>query len=420
MVGFDFGLQVLLLLILLSSAAATFFIVRARRGKLTLSRNHRTGEEGITSLPLRGLLIPEGLADAVAPDALALLEQSATPVTIEYFPLSDLKSQDFELMPVNPMLQKALLDIINLVGRKGETLYRVSLPAGAELVKAVGKIGFRGFSRSGGKLAHGVFTPVVVGGAAAAAWPIVAVTGSLMVLDGVAQHQQRVHQRIVQSILTRQESRFFDDQLAQQQTLNKRISREIAQIQDGSVVSLEESRTQANLLFTKSQKFLEDTRQNLDKLVSGNSSVDYRKLQTLLGGESKDVDYFFRHLHLAQSAIALEKRAVIAYAASMALQDPDNPYKKLQSVLREEAAEIERSEELISRLNDSLATLEMRGNWFDQQRDKILSTKWSISVKQDELRSRLGRIVGSEGGELQFTVTAAGELLRVVPTPNSE
>ena len=89
----------------------------------------------------------------------------------------------FLTVPVNAAAQQAMVDIIKALDARSPTLYRVVLPKGAELVKAVGKSGFRGFSRTGDKTAHAVLKPVAAGGPVAAGWPVLAVAGTVLAVD---------------------------------------------------------------------------------------------------------------------------------------------------------------------------------------------------------------------------------------------
>ena len=115
--------------------------------------------------PSAGLLVPEGVLQSAGSSSAAIwdaLEAAAVPVAVEYFPVTASEIARFPAVPVNAAAQQAVVDIIKALDPRSPTLYRVVLPKGAKLVKAVGTSGLRGFSRTGGKTAHAVLKPVAV------------------------------------------------------------------------------------------------------------------------------------------------------------------------------------------------------------------------------------------------------------------
>ena len=101
--------------------------------------------------PPAGLLVPEGVLRSAGSTSAAIwdaLEAEAVPVAVEYRPVTASEIATFRPVPVNAAAQQAMVDIVKALNPRSPTLYRVVLPKGAELVKAVGKSGFRGFSRT--------------------------------------------------------------------------------------------------------------------------------------------------------------------------------------------------------------------------------------------------------------------------------
>src|SRR3954451_16098257 len=165
-----------------------------------------TAIEARPEFPSSGLLPPEEVLQASGSTSVAIwdaLEAAATPVAIEYRPVSQSELVKFRLGPINATAQQAMVDVVKALDPNGPTLFRVVLPKGAELVKAVGTEGFRGFSRTGGKTAHAVLKPVAAGGAIAAGWPVLSVAATVMAVYMVGQREQLAIQRQVEAIFGR-------------------------------------------------------------------------------------------------------------------------------------------------------------------------------------------------------------------------
>ena len=82
-------------------------------------------------------------------------------------PASESELAKYRAVPVNASVQQAMIGIVEALNPKQPTMFRAVLPKGAELVRAIGTDGFRGFSRTDGKTAHAVLKPVAAGGAVA-------------------------------------------------------------------------------------------------------------------------------------------------------------------------------------------------------------------------------------------------------------
>jgi hypothetical protein len=292
-----------------------------------------TAIERRPDFPPEGLLISEAVLRSAGSTSATIwdaLEAASAPVALEYYPVSESEVAKYRAVPINAAAQQAMAKVVEAVNPKGPTLFRAVLPKGAELVKAVGADGFRGFSRTGSQTTHAVLKPVAAGGAVAAGWPVLAVAGTVMAVDMVAQREQRAHQRRVEAILGRQEERHYIERIKDQRSADAQLSRAISLILDGHNPSLELALKSADDEFHRADQFLEKYRGVVDELVDEDGKVDYRRLEDALGGKAKELDHFIRELHLARAAVAIRRKALIAEAAAVALADPGNPYTALR------------------------------------------------------------------------------------------
>ncbi len=187
-----------------------------------------TAIEAQATFPPQGILVAENVLRSAgsSPDAFwDALEAAAVPIALEYYPVSESELAKYRSIPVNASAQQAMVKVLEAVDPNGPTLFRAVLPKGAELVRAVGAEGFRGFSRTGGKTAHAVLKPVAVGGAIAAGWPVLAVAGTVMAVDMAAQREQRAHQRRVEAALARQDERYYRERITSQRSADAQLSR---------------------------------------------------------------------------------------------------------------------------------------------------------------------------------------------------
>ena len=333
------------------------------------------------------------------------------PVAVEYFPVTASEIARFRTVPVNAAAQQAVVNIIKALDPRSPTLYRVVLPKGAELVKAVGTSGLRGFSRTGGKTAHAVLKPVAVGGAAggavAAGWPVLAVAGTVLAVDMVSQRQQLAHQRRVEAILGRQEERHYIERIKDQRSADAQLSRAISLMLDGRNPHLELALKSADDEFHRSTQFLDRFRGVIEGLRDEEGRVDYRRLEETLGGKAKDMDYFVRELHLARAAIAIKRKALVADAASLALADPSNPYTALRKFLDAEAHQLEQADTAVAELTEQLSVIELKGRWHN--RDK------SLAERQAKLRAQIDPARVDDTAEVLYLATGSGEILQVLP-----
>ena len=365
--------------------------------------------------PPAGLLVPEGVLQSAGSSSAAIwdaLEAAAVPVAVEYFPVTASEIARFRTVPVNAAAQQAMVDIVKALDPRSPTLYRVVLPKGAELVKAVGTSGFRGFSRTGGKTAHAVLKPVAAGGAVAAGWPVLAVAGTVLAVDMVSQRQQLAHQRRVEAILGRQEERHYIERIKDQRSADAQLSRAISLMLDGRNPHLELALKSADDEFHRSTQFLDRFRGVIDGLRDEEGRVDYRRLEETLGGKAKDVDYFVRELHLARAAIAIKRKALVADAASVALADPSNPYTALRKFLDAEAHQLEQADTAVAELTEQLSVIELKGRWHN--RDK------SLAERQAKLRAQIAPASVDDTAEVLYLATGSGEILQVLPSDADE
>lgn len=290
------------------------------------------------------------------------------------------------------------------------------LPKGAELVKAVGESGFRGFSRTGGKTAHAVFKPVAVTGALVAGWPALAVAGVVFVADMAAHHELRAHQRRVEGLLGRQEEREYRNRIANQISTDEQLSRAISLMLDGrhSQLELLLLLKDASAEFSLAQQFLQAYGGVVEALTDEDGKVDYRRLEQALGGREKDVDYFVRELHLSQAAIALQRKAIVSDAAGRALDDPGNPYLALRRYYEEKVGALGEAEASVNELVERLSKVELKGRWHDAVRARFQGSEKSVSAREKRFRDQIAPPTVKGDTEIQYVVLASGELHQVV------
>jgi hypothetical protein len=358
--------------------------------------------------PPSGLLVSEAVLQSAGSGSAAIwdaLEVAAVPVAVEYYPVGESEIAKYRTVPINAAAQKSMVDIVNALNPNSPTLFRVVLPKGADLVKAVGKSGFRGFSRTGGKTAHAVLKPVAAGGAIAAGWPVFAVAGTVMAVDMAAQRELRAHQRRVETILGRQEERHYIERIKDQRSADAQLTRAISLMLDGHNPNLELALKSSYDEFHRSQQFLEKYRGVIEQLVDSDGKVDYRRLEEVLGGKTKDLDYFLRELYMARGAIAIRRKALVADAAAVALADPNNPYTALRKFLESQVHQLEDAEAVAADITTQLIGIQLKGGWSIPKAAK----------KQERLRALAAPPTVTEV-EIQFLRTAAGEILQVIAT----
>lgn len=356
-----------------------------------------------------GVLVADDVlpgSDSTASTIMAALEVAAVPIAVEYFPASEVETTTYRTVPVNAAAQRAIVELVKVANPAGPTVFRVVLPKGAELARAVGGGGFRGFSTGpGGKIAaQAVLKPVAMGGKLLAAWPVLAVAGTVMALDMLAQRQQQAHQRRVEEILGRMEERYYFDRLKGQRTADAQLSRIVSLILDGDDPPLDVALKSAYDEFHRSQVWLEKYDGVVSRVVGPDGKVDFNRLQGALGGNLPD---FFRELHLASAAIAIQRKALLADAAAKALADPSNPYTALRKLLESQASQIEEADRIVDDLSTSLSIIRIRGGWPDPPRKVRDQEHWvqgmasSPTVEADTAP--------------QFLLKASGEIVQVLP-----
>jgi hypothetical protein len=335
----------------------------------------------------------------------AALEAAAIPLAVQYFPASEAEIASYRTVPVNAVARRLLVDLVPLVNPTEPTLFRVVLPRGADLARAAGG-GFRGFTtRGGGKIAaHAVLKPVGVGGAALPAWPVLAVVGTLMAVDMLAQREQRAHQRRVEASLGRMEERAYLDRIKDQRTADAQLTRTISLILDGEAPPLELALKGADDVFHRAQVWLEKYDGVVGRIVGGDGKVAYKELERSLGDDLPD---FFRELHLAHSAIAIRRKALVADAAASALADPTNPYTVFRRSLESKAREIEGADRIAVDLSGSLSNIRVRGGFPDSPQKVRGQEHWVRSMAYPPT-------MDSEA-TVQFLLRTSGEIVQVLP-----
>lgn len=404
-------------------ASVAWLLWRLARGSFFPSRRAASGLPADMvvrrEFPPEGLLVSEEVLRSAGSSSDAVwdaLEAAVVPVAIEYHPVSEAEIVNLRTVPVNASAQQAVVDLVKTIGPKGPTLFRVVLPKGAELVKAVGKSGFRGFSRTGGKTAHALLKPVAVGGAVAAGWPVFAVAATVTAVDMVAQRELRAHQRRVESILGRQEERYYLERIRNQKSADAQLTRAISLMLDGQNPNLELARKSADDEFYVSQQFLEKCRGVLGKVVDSDGKVDYRRLEEALGGKEKDVENFVRDLHLARGAIAIQRKAIIADAAGRAFADPANPYTALRRFIDAQVRELEEADAAETELTQGLTHIELKGRWYDDLVGRWVDSDKAIVARQERLRAQVAPPRVEDNADVRYLLTPSGEILQVLPS----
>lgn len=358
-------------------------------------------------LPSSGLLVSEEVLRSAESGALSVwdaLERATIPIAVEYFPVSEAEVARYRTVPINSAAQQSITHIVQAVNPNQPTLYRAVLPKGAELVRAVGTSGFRGFSRTGGRTAHAVLKPVAAGGAVAAGWPIFAVAGTVMAIDMVAQRELRAHQRQVVALLARLDERHYVERVKDQRTADAQLTRAISLILDGHTPGLDHALKSAYDEFHRAQQFIEKYERAIQELVGPDGKVDYRELEKLIGKEGEDLDFFF-HLRMARGAVAIRRKALLADAASATFADPDNPYTALRKLLDAQSRELEEAERATLDISARLAEVQLKGGWSIAKAAK----------KQDRIRELASPPDAQGALELLFLRTADGDVVQVVP-----
>jgi hypothetical protein len=413
-----------MLLVLVSAVAiaviiAAWWLWRFSRRPGALGRNvaasTATRIEPLPEFPPEGILVSEDVLRSAGSTPAAIwnaLEAAAVPIALEYFPVSESEITKYRAVPINAAAQQAMVGVVEALNPKGPTLFRAVLPKGAELVRAIGADGFRGFSRTAGKTTHAVLKPVAVGGAVAAGWPVLAVAGTVLAVDMAAQREQRTHQRRVEGMLGRQEERYYIERIKDQRSADAQLSRAISLMLDGRSPHLELALKSAYDEFHRSELFLEKYRGVIDALVGDDGKVDYHRLEEVLGGKAKETDPFVRELHLARAAIAIRRKALVADAAGVALADPGNPYTAMRKFLDSQVHQLEQADAAVVELTDQLMVVELKGRWHNRSK--------AVAARQKRLRSQVSPPTDDGAAEVLYLVRASGEIQQLLPPEEDE
>ena len=359
-----------------------------------------------------GIIVSEDVlqsADSSASSIWAALEAATVPIAVEYLPASESEMTKYQTVPVNAAAQLALLNLMKVVNPSRPTLFRVVLPKGAELAQAVGG-GLRGFAAGpGGKIsAHAVFMPVGVSGTVLAGWPVLAVAGTVMALDMLAQREQRAHQRKVEEILGRVEERYYADRIRDQRSADAQLTRAISLILDGDNPPLELAIKSADDVFHRALVWLEKYDGVVGRSIGQDGKADYRQIQGALGGDLPD---FFRELHLAYSAIAIRRKALLADTAARALADPSNPYTAFRKILKSQDDRLREADKIAVDLSTSLSNIRIRGGWPEPAK--------KVRDQEHGIRAMASSPTVNTDLTVQFLWKTTGEIVQVLPLPDA-
>lgn len=393
------------------------FLRRSRVPRAEVGSNTNAVAELQSEFPPAGLLVPEDILRSTGSTATSIwdaLEAAIMPVAVQYRPVSESEMAKLRTIPVvNATAQQAILEMAKALNPKNPTLYSVVLPKGFSLVKAVGVPGYRGFARNERNIAaSAALIPVAASGKVAARLPLLAVAGFVMAVDIMAQREERAHQRRLEAILGRQEERHYVERIANQRSADTQLSRAISSILDGHTPNLDLALKSAYDEFHRSQQFLEKFRGVIDELVDDDGKVDYRRLEKALGGESKDTGHFIRELHLARSAIAIRRKAMVADAAAVALADPNNPYAALWKFLESQVHELDEADAIAAELTERLTHIELKDRWYDFDD--------SAAARQEQLRAQVAPPRVDSDTEIVYLLKPSGEILQVLPSEEDE
>ena len=385
------------------------------------SDSSATSEDAPTQpepLPVRGLLVSheimQNLTDKQS-DIKSALEFSSAPVAVAYMPVTRNELARFVTVPVNQSMQQAVSQIAKAVNRNNDTLYKVILPKGAELVKAAGKSGFRAFAKNGSKISsHALLKPVAIGGAAAISWPVLAVGATVMALDMVAQKEQRAFQGRVLMFLERIDETNYLERIKDQQSADAQLTRAISLMLDGRNPMLELALKSADEEYLRSAMFIQKHRNVFQGLVDDDGKVDFRRLEAALGGKQKDVENFIREINLARSALVLKNKALVADAASQALAEPENAYAAYRKFLERETRALGDARDELEKIGSELSAAELKGRWYDKPLEKIRSADKSVESRQSRFRKQLHVPQEDGSDELSFIISPTGEVRQVV------
>lgn len=359
------------------------------------------------------ILVSEDVLQAASSSGTSIwaaLESAAVPIAVEYLPASESEMTKYRSVPVNATAQAALVNLVEAVNPSGPTLFRVVLPQGAELARAIGG-GFRGFAAGpGGRIsAQAVLKPVGVSGALVAGWPLLAVTGTVMALDMLAQREQRAHQRKVEAILGRMEERAYIERIMDQRTADAQLTRAISLILDGQNPPLETALKSAYDEFHRAQVWLEKYDRVVARLIGQDGKINYKQLQSEIGG---DLNYFFLQLQMAEVALTIRQKALIADAAAQALADPANPYKAFRRFLESQSCQLKDAEGKASGLLDSLSTIRIRGGWPDSPA--------KVQAQERGIQEMASRPAIDTNTTVQFLRKESGEFVQILLRADNE
>lgn len=386
-----------------------------RRAPTTLNESSTSGAQIATpdrpTLPEAGVLMAESVLPGGGSQVSIwhALDNAAVPVAVSYRPVSSTELARYKAVPLNAGAQDVIKGLTKLVNPKDPTLYEVVLPKGAELVKAVGQAGFRGFARNAkGIKAQAVLVPAGAAAAAGISWPAVALAGTVMTLDMAMQAEQRENQKRLFALMDRAEEHRYKDRIAAHRTADQMLSHAVAVMRDGRNPHLEVTRKAAYDVFHNAALFLEANRDLLDGIIDDEGKADFRTLEKRIGGDLRTTEHFFRELQLAREAISIRRRSLIVDAAAHALEDPTNPYEALQELLSAHVADLERAEAISESLTTQLTTLRMKGRWYDS--DKAVGLH---EIQVHNLAAPPTPAVDVE--PVRILVTPDGEIQQLIP-----
>lgn len=385
-------------------------ISKSRRGRAGAST---VGSKVVEVFPQAGVLVgprtpsgsalPAGLEDA--------LEQASAPISVRYRPLSDAELTRFRSIPVNATAQRAIVDIVRMIGPKGPTLFTVDIPAGTELVKAANGAGFRGVATAASSsrfAAQAVIKPVGLAGAAAVSWPVLAVAASVMALDMVNQREQRAHQRRIEAGLRSLEQDFRGERIARLRATDKALSGAISRLLDGQAIAgtWEHARTAADHELELARQFLDKIEPTVERFAD-EGSAKFRALSKELGGTedlSESENGFSRDLAYARARVSLARKALLTEAAEIALQNESDPFGSLVRHMEGRLADLAEVDARLREIATKLTSLELKG---------VMSAK--KLMRQRQLLAQCVEDIDEGAETIELVALPSGEVRQLEP-----
>ena len=253
--------------------------------------------------------------------------------------------------------------------------------------------------------------PVAIGGAAVAGWPVLAVAGTVMAVDMVAQRELPPIKE-ESGHLNRQEETHYRERIKDQRSADAQLTRAMSLMLDGGTPHLELALKSAYDEFHRSLLFLEKYHGVIDGLTDGEGKVDSvgsrrhsAARRETSARSSRAPSGAGRDCHPAQG----NGRRRCGRRAGRSRQ----LYASLRKHLEQQANQLEAAETLANGLTENLGHVELKGRWHD--------TDKSVAARQEKFRSQTAHApVADDAIEITYLVTPSGEVRQVLGAEETE